>query len=111
VTTNGKSYTEVVLEFTDRQNASEKEILRQLAESERRQVNRLDAIALHNSKVMEALARGDEKFKSQDKRIDKNDDRLDDHDDDFKEVRRNQKWLGLGEGGIFVLLGWLGFGK
>ena len=67
---NGLTYTEAVLEFTDRQNASEKEILRQLAESERRQVNRLDAIAEHNSKVMAALAGGTAKFKAIDDKLD-----------------------------------------
>jgi len=59
---NGLTYTEVVLDFTERLNDSEREILTQLAESERRQVERLDAIAEHNSKVMAKLARGDEKF-------------------------------------------------
>ena len=98
---NGKTYTEVVLEFTN-----------MLVESERRQTQ-------HNIDVMQRLGRGDEKFKAindkvdtgcvrMDKRIDKNGDRLDDHDDDFKDVQKNQKWLGLGEGGLFILLGWLG---
>jgi len=59
---NGLTYTEVVLDFTERLNNTEKEILTQVAESERRQVERLDAIAEHNSKVMAKLARGDEKF-------------------------------------------------
>jgi len=59
---NGLTYTEVVLDFTERLNNTKDEILTQVAESERRQVERLDAIAEHNSKVMEKLARGDEKF-------------------------------------------------
>ena len=98
---NGKTYTEVVLEFT-----------KTLGESERRQT-------IHNTAVLEALARGDEKFKATDDKIavcyktlsediDDNKKRADDHDDEFKEVRRNQKWLGLGEGGMMALLVWLG---
>ena len=43
---NGKSYTEVVLEFTQ-----------MLSASEHRQT-------IHNGEVMESLARGDEKFKA-----------------------------------------------
>ena len=61
---NGLTYTEVVLDFTERLNDTEREILTQVAESERRQVKRLDAIAEHNSKVMAKLARGDERFAS-----------------------------------------------
>ena len=68
--TNGPTYTEAVLEFTDRLNDSEKEILKHVAESERRQVDRLDAIATHNSKVMAALAKGDAKFTAIDDKLD-----------------------------------------
>ena len=87
---NGKSYTEVVAEFDKKLTDVRIEFIERVNESDTTVMEKLGLI--HTD-----LGRGDEKFKSMDKRIDKNDGRLDGHDDDIKAVNRNQKYLGLGE--------------
>ena len=87
---NGKTYIEAVAEFNSKLTNVRIEFIERVNQSDTAIMEKLGLI--HTD-----LGRGDEKFKSMDKRIDKNDERLDDHDDDIKIVNRNQKYLGLGE--------------
>ena len=100
---NGKTYTEVVLEFTQ-----------MLTASEHRQTE-------HNGEVMTQLARGDEKFKAiYDKmdgeggineRIGKVETRVGDHDDDFIEVRDKIRTIGRIEAALTVVAGLFGIDR
>ena len=56
---NGKTYTEVVLEFSDRLDAVEQRI-----------ITRLDSIVAINVECKERLAKGDAKFRAIDDKID-----------------------------------------
>ena len=97
---NGKTYTEVVLEFTQ-----------MLTASENRQTE-------HNGEVMNQLARGDEKFKAiydkldgeggMNERIGKVERRVGDHDDDFIDVRDKVRTIGRIEAAITLVLGIFG---
>ena len=96
---NGKSYTEVVAEFDRKLTDVRIEFIERVNESDSIVMEKLGLI--HTD-----LGRGDEKFKSMDKRIDKNGERLDGHDDDIKVVNKNQKYLGLGEAVLGILASW-----
>ena len=98
MTTNGKSYTEVVLEFTN-----------MLTESERRQTQ-------HNIDVMERLGRGDEKFKAindkvdtgcvrMDKKIDENKTDIKTNADNIVKVRNLNATLTAFFSGIAAFIG------
>ena len=100
---NGKTYTEVVLEFTQ-----------MLTASENRQTE-------HNGEVMTQLARGDEKFKAiydkldgeggMNERIGKVEDRIDNHDDDFIDVRDKVRTIGRIEAALAVVAGIFGIDR
>ena len=103
---NGKTYTEVLIEVYDK-----------LDVVEQRMTKKLDTVIRDNSEFKAGLAKGEVKFDAIDdkietacvaleKGIDKNGKRLDGHDDDFKAVNRNQKYLGLGEAVLTVLASW-----
>ena len=97
--TNGKTYTEVVAEFDSKLTNVRIEFIERVNQSDTAIMEKLGLI--HTD-----LGRGDEKFKSMDKRIDKNDKRIDGHDNDIKAVNRNQKYLGIGEIVLGVLASW-----
>ena len=91
---NGKTYTEVVLEFT-----------RMLSASESRQTT-------HNGEVMTQLARGDEKFKAIYDKMDGEggmNERIKDAEGDIKTNTKNIRIVGGIEAALLMLGGWLGF--
>ena len=92
--TNDKSYTEVVLEFTQ-----------MLVASESRQTE-------HNGEVMTQLARGDEKFKAIYDKMDGEggmNERIKDAEGDIKTNTKNIRIVGGIEAALLMLGGWLGF--
>jgi hypothetical protein len=91
---NDKTYTEVVLEFTQ-----------MLTASESRQTT-------HNGEVITQLARGDEKFKAIYDKLDGEggiNERIGDAEDDIKTNTKNIRIVGGIEAALLMLGGWLGF--
>lgn len=70
--TNGKTYTEVILEFTDRLDTVEQRIITKQGDDHKRVLDALASIADQNSDFKASLASGEAKFKAIDHRLDTN---------------------------------------
>lgn len=84
---NGKTYTEVVLEFSDRLDAVEQRI-----------ITRLDSIVAINADCKERLARGDAKFAAIDDKIDGKggvNERIDENANEIGKVRNLNTLIAL----------------
>jgi len=84
---NGKTYTEVVLEFSDRLDAVEQRI-----------ITRLDSIVAINADCKERLARGDAKFAAIDDKIDGKggvNERIDENANEIGKVRNLNTFVAL----------------
>ena len=84
---NNKTYTEVVLEFTDRLDAVEQRI-----------IARLDSIVAANADCKEKLARGDAKFAAIDDKIDGKggvNERIDENANEIGKVRNLNTFVAL----------------
>ena len=95
--TNGKTYTEVVAEFDSKLTAVRIEFIERVNQSDTAIMEKLGLI--HTD-----LGRGDEKFKSMDKRLDV-------VAADTKTNARNIKVVGALEAALLIVCGWVGINK